>query len=87
MLEVPEGRYPLTRAVVTLVTLLLAQQSTWGPVPGLVGFTLHRCGMCLATERCDLARPGLLAFSSPLVSTNLLLWSSSAGYACTWTVV
>lgn len=43
MLEVPQGRYPLTRAVVNLTTLLLAQQSTWGPVPSLVGFTLHRC--------------------------------------------
>jgi hypothetical protein len=42
MLEVPQGRYPLTRAVVNLTTLLLAQQSTWGPVPSLVGFTLHR---------------------------------------------
>jgi hypothetical protein len=50
MLEVPEGRYPLTRAVVNLVTLLLAQQSTWGPVPGLVGFTLHRWVTGLATE-------------------------------------
>jgi len=42
LLEVPAGRYPLTRAVVTLTTLLLVQQSTWGPVPSLVGFTLHR---------------------------------------------
>jgi hypothetical protein len=42
MLEVSEGRYPLTKAVVNLTTLLLAQQSTWGPVPSLVGFTLHR---------------------------------------------
>lgn len=42
LLEVPAGRYPLTRAVVSLVTMLLVQQSTWGPVPSLVGFTLHR---------------------------------------------
>jgi hypothetical protein len=42
MLEVQYRQYPLTRAVVDLTSNLLVQQSTWGPVPSLVGFTLHR---------------------------------------------
>lgn len=71
MLEVPEGRYPLTRAVVNLTTLLLAQQSTWGPVPSLVGFTLHRCAHCahcpaassLAIHCCALSK--LLRLPAP----------------------
>ena len=44
MLEVPAGRYPLTRGVVALVQSLLSQHLTWGLVPSLVGFTLHRWG-------------------------------------------
>lgn len=41
-LEVPNKPYPLTKAVMHLVQSLLNQQCTWGMVPSLVSYTLHR---------------------------------------------
>ncbi|KAF6258720.1 hypothetical protein COO60DRAFT_1701205 [Scenedesmus sp. NREL 46B-D3] len=41
-LEVPAKSYPLTSAVLHLTSCLLSQQCTWGLVPSLVSFTLHR---------------------------------------------
>jgi hypothetical protein len=41
-LEVPSTLYPLTNAVICLTHTLLEQSCTWGIVPGLVNFVLHR---------------------------------------------
>ncbi|KAF8066207.1 LIP1P [Scenedesmus sp. PABB004] len=74
-LEVPGSAYPLTSAVVRLTAALLGQHVTWGLVPSLVGFTLHRVLGAMpwlpfgsTSDRCALAAAALGAVRGALLA-------------------
>jgi hypothetical protein len=73
-LEVPAKSYPLTAAVLRLTSSLLSQQCTWGLVPSLVSFTLHRVlgAMPWLPFSCASARMNLAASALGVVRTALL---------------
>ncbi|WIA13954.1 hypothetical protein OEZ85_002523 [Tetradesmus obliquus] len=73
-LEVPAKSYPLTAAVLSLTSSLLDQQCTWGLVPGLVSFVLHRVlgAMPWLPFSCAAARMSLAASALGVVRGALV---------------